>query len=97
MTRIGQKLAAVLGDVKDNLNTGWQDVYGGLGLESRVAARLHWDKTLSDTGIQVQSRGSEIELKGTVQTAEQRRRAVDLAETTAGVERVIDSLELSGN
>jgi len=95
MTCIGSKLAAVAGDLKENLGVGWQGVYNGMGLEGRVAARLHWDKNLADAKIQVKAAGAEIELKGTVQNQEQRRRALDLAETTWGVERVSDSLELA--
>ena len=37
--------------------------------------------------------GKEIELKGKVQDLTQRRRAVELAETTAGVEKVTDLLQ----
>jgi hypothetical protein len=96
MSRIGKKLASVAGDLKEHLGSGWQGVYNGMGLEARVAARLRWDKSLADMTIHVKATGGEIELKGTVQNAEQRRRAVDLAESTAGVERVNDSLELSG-
>lgn len=96
MTRIGKKLAGVAGDLKEHLGSGWQGVYGGMGVEARVAARLHWDKSLSDASIHVKATGAEVELKGTVQTQEQKRRAVDLAETTAGVERVDDALELNG-
>jgi hypothetical protein len=94
MTGIGKKLAALAGDLKANLGSGWQGVYNGMGLEARVAARLHWDKSLAEATIHVKAAGAEIELKGTVHNQDQRRRALDLAETTAGVERVTDSLEL---
>jgi hypothetical protein len=94
MTRIGSKLVGVAADIKDNMGVGTQGLYCGLGVEARIAARLHWDKSLADTSIQVHANGGEVELKGTVQNQEQKRRAVELAENTVGVERVQDSLEI---
>ncbi len=64
-------------------------------LDSRVAARLRWDKTLSDVEIQVRADGGVVELKGTVREAAQRQRAIELAESTMGVQRVTDSLEVA--
>jgi hypothetical protein len=76
----------------------WQMVRAGLDditLDSRVSARLRWDKGLADTPIQVHTTGGVVELRGTVRDLNQRRRAVDLAENTIGVEKVVDALELS--
>jgi osmotically-inducible protein OsmY len=95
MTRIGKKLAAVAGEIQENLGGGWQGLYDGMSLEARIAARLHWDRNLADSVLHVKATGTEIELKGSVQTHEQKRRAVELAETTAGVERVTDDLEVT--
>jgi hypothetical protein len=61
-------------------------------LEGRITARLHWDKSLSGAAIQVYAAGETVELRGTVASQEQRQRAVQLAETTAGVEHVSDLL-----
>jgi hypothetical protein len=95
MNRIGKKLAAVAGDIKDNLGGGWQGLYNSMGPEGRVATRVHWDKNLAEAKIQVKASGSDIELTGNVQNQEQKRRAVELAETTAGVDRVTDNLEVA--
>jgi len=62
-------------------------------IEARVIARLKWDRELSDTPIDVKATGSVIELAGKVGGAEQRRRAVELAQTTQGVDKVVDRLE----
>ncbi len=62
-------------------------------LDARVSIRLRWDKNLADMPIQVSSKGAVVELKGAVRDLDQRRRAVEIAESTAGVEKVVDALE----
>jgi osmotically-inducible protein OsmY len=95
LTRIGQKVQsrteAVTGDLKNTAAASWH-IIGDSGVESRVAARLRWDKELAGAAIDVLSSGSGVELRGRVATFEQRRRAVMLAESTTGVEGVQDSL-----
>jgi hypothetical protein len=100
MARLGHKLLAKaesLGPEADGrLNRGWQAMRSGLDgmpLDARVTSRLHWDKSLAETDIQVRVEGGLVELKGTVRDAAQRQRAVELAEATVGVEKVTDSLE----
>ena len=61
---------------------------------ARVTARLRYEKTLANTSIQVVASESGIELKGKVQNAAQKKRAVQLAESTTGVDRVTESLEV---
>jgi osmotically-inducible protein OsmY len=65
-----------------------------MALDARVSARLRWDKTLSSEQIHVQATGGIIELKGRVRDLNQRRRAVELAESTVGTEQVLDLLEI---
>jgi osmotically-inducible protein OsmY len=60
-----------------------------------VAARLRWDKSLEGSDIQIQVNEKTVELQGTVENLLQRRRAVDLAESTVGVAKVDDRLEVS--
>jgi hypothetical protein len=67
---------------------------GSDNIQERVSLRLRWEKLLADTNIEVVATGKEIELKGNVKTAEQRTRAIELAEATAGVERVLVSLTM---
>ncbi len=61
---------------------------------ARVTARLRYEKSLSGTSIQVAAIESGLELKGKVQSAAQKKRAVELAESTTGVDRVTESLEV---
>jgi len=95
LTRIGKKVQAraeaVTGDVKSSAATSWHAV-SEFGVEARVAARLRWDRELTGASIEVVHVGSGVELRGTVRSWEQRRRAIMLAESTVGVEGVKDSL-----
>jgi hypothetical protein len=87
-------LEHVSGGAQGKMATAWRGLLpGGCDtLEGRVAARLHWEKSLSGAQIQVLVKGEAVELRGTVASQEQKQRAVQLAETTAGVERVSDLL-----
>ncbi len=95
LTHIGQKLASGLGEAKQSLEVGWQGVVPVIGLEARVAARLHWDKALAGAAIEVKASGAEVELTGTVQDLTQQHRAAELAEGTTGVEKVTNNLQVS--
>src|SRR5262249_53330210 len=77
-----------LANTLEALRTGWY----GVPLDARVSSRLHSDKKLADVSIQVRASGGIVELRGTVADLSQRRRAVELAETTLGVDNVIDAL-----
>ncbi len=95
--RIGRKVL----DRAHVATAGFQEklsgLKGNLGLHERVSHRLRWDKALAELTVEVNGTGAEVELKGIVKTADQKRRAVELAETTAGVERVSDSLQVQGD
>jgi osmotically-inducible protein OsmY len=102
IVRVGQKLSvraeSLAGDQAGGLNKSWQSVRNSwqeTTLAGRVTARLSWDKKLAEVQIQASATGSTVELKGTVHDAEQRQRAVELAETTTGVDKVTDALEVA--
>lgn len=61
-------------------------------LESRIRQRLQSDKALVDTSIEVIVDDKNVELKGNLPTPDQMRRAVELAESTVGVDNVTNSL-----
>jgi osmotically-inducible protein OsmY len=73
-----------------------QSIRGGIGefaVDAKVAARLHWDKELEGTSIQVGALGGGVvKLSGTVSSMEARQHAVHLARTTTGVSNVVDEL-----
>ena len=62
-------------------------------LLNRVTQRIHWDKQLVSSTLQlvVQADGT-VHLRGSVLDEAARARAVDLAENTVGVTRVVDEL-----
>ena len=72
------------------LATSWQ----AMTLDARVSARLRWDKTLAEEKIHVTASGGVVALTGTVRDLAHRRRAVELAESTLGTEKVDDSLNV---
>jgi len=63
----------------------------------RVYARIHWDKKLTDSVIEleVQSDGTTT-LRGAVADAGAKKRAVILARDTVGVTTVVDELSVAG-
>jgi hypothetical protein len=102
LARVGRKAAEktkwLRCDLGTNLVPGWQGLRSNLdeaGLDARVACRLRWDRSLADLPIEVHAHGRVIELKGTVHDLNERCRAVELAESTLGVEKVKDLLEVT--
>jgi BON domain len=100
LSRIGRKIVdratAQTDTSPGRLPGSLQSIRGGwyeITVDARVASRLRWDKNLEGSPIQVQSLGSSsVKLTGTVATLELRQRAVRLADSTVGVETVIDEL-----
>ena len=102
MVRLGRKLTAHAeawtSDPDGGVHKGWETVRNGwqeTALAGRVTARLRWDKKLADAQIQASATAGRVELKGKVRDPEQRRRAVELAESTTGVDKVTDALEVA--
>lgn len=64
-----------------------------MGVPSRVYSRLHWDKSLVNSKIEVHPvRGGAVLLRGTVPDTEMKNRALALASETVDVTSVIDEL-----
>ena len=98
LSRIGRKVVerantATTG-LRDKLKGFPTGTLTGNELHDRVILRLRWEKLLAELPFEVTVQGKEIELKGTVKTPEQRARAVELAESTLGVERVLVNLSI---
>ena len=101
LARVGRKVVAkveaLTGNADSKLTKGLQALRGEWDeapVDGRVAARLRWDKELADAQIEVFSEGGVLKLRGTVHDLAQRRRAVELAESTAGVQQIVDILEV---
>ena len=95
--RLGRKVLdrtqVALSPLRDGFDHTLRGV-GSAGLKARVQQRLQTDKALLEAKVDVVVTENEVELKGTVKREEQRRRAVELAEATIGVERVTDHLQV---
>jgi osmotically-inducible protein OsmY len=92
-----ERAEALAADVRQGLPGDWKNMPAALdtaGIEARVAARLRWDQGLSEVPIRVEASGSTVTLHGAVRDLTQRRRALELAASTAGVARVEDKLEM---
>jgi len=93
---IGRKLLDRANVATGSVEQNWTKTPSRFVIDLRVKNRLRWDKALADVAIEVQTTETAVELKGTVPTEELARRAMDLAESTAGVEKVVNSLRVQG-
>lgn len=96
--KIAAKFDGMTEGLRDKLNNGWGAVRSSVsetGLNNRVSLRLRWDRDMDGADVQVRlTSPGAIELTGVVADLTQRRRAVELAQTTVGVESVLDQLRL---
>jgi hypothetical protein len=95
--RLGTKVDMLTGGAESRLANGWKAVRANLddmALDTRVSARLLWDKEMEGSHVQVQASDGEIILQGTVRDLVQKKRATLLSETTVGVDKVTDNLEV---
>ena len=94
--KVSAKFDGVTEGMRGKLRSGAGAVRGSVieaSLDSRVALRLRWDKDMAGAEVEVVPVGpGVVELHGTVSDLRQRRRAVELAGTTVGVENVLDKL-----
>lgn len=102
LARVAHKTSAkfdgVTGRLRDKLHNGWGAVRSSVSdasLDGRVSLRLRWDNELAGADVQVRLAGpGVVELTGSVADLAQRRRAIELAQTTIGVESVLDHLSV---
>ena len=97
LSRIGRKLGAhaknSAGDVGGKIDLSWAGKREP-NLHDKVHDRLRFENTLIDASFEVIVKNKEVELKGAVKTPSQKQRAVELAETVAGVDKVTDSITI---
>ena len=97
LSRIGRKVAVhaknSAGDIGAKLDFSWAGKREP-SLQEKIQDRLRFDSTLTEITFDVQVWDKEVVLKGTVKSATQKQRAIELAETVASVERVTDTIEV---
>jgi hypothetical protein len=96
LASIGHKLAERAEGFSDQIQKQWSILPGHIGLGARVKNRLRWDKNLADCTIEVVIEEKNVELKGTVASPDQVQRAMELAQSTVDVEKVVNSLQVGG-
>jgi hyperosmotically inducible periplasmic protein len=98
---LGDKVDRGVRAVESRLRETWGDVKRAthrMTVEGRVYARLYWDKSLSDATLKIETKdGGVVVLKGSVPSREAKRRAVELAQSTVGVNETTDELAVAPN
>lgn len=104
---VGERVGERVQDVGRGLKRGVQDLGAGvrkrfdvvrtdvqrMGTHSRVYSRLHWDRSLHHSNIEVHMlRGGSVLLWGTVPDKKAKDRALEIARHTMGVTSVVDEL-----
>lgn len=96
LSRIGRKVAAHAkessGELGTKIDLRWTGIKREPALQEKIQDRLRFENTLNDVALEVVVKDKQVELKGIVKTPSQRQRAVELADTVAGVEKVVDSI-----
>ncbi len=96
---IGDKVNRGVQSVESKFRETWGDVKRvthRMTIQGRVYARLYWDKSLTDAPFQIEAKdGGVVVLKGSVASAEAKHRAVELAQTTVGVNEAVDELGIA--
>ncbi len=101
--KIGERLDEAYQDAKGGLKKAGESIRGeyaktkasvhDMGIEARIYGRLHWDKSLKNATIDLSvANAGVVTLEGAVASEKAKLRAVDLAQETEGVERVVDHL-----
>ncbi len=80
--------------VKEQYHRALESVHG-LGEHGRIYARFHWDKHLQQAKIEITVKRGVATLTGTVPTAKAKAKAIELAEDTVGINKVIDHLTVT--
>jgi osmotically-inducible protein OsmY len=98
---IGEKVDRGVRAVESRLRETWGDIKRAthrMTVQGRVYARLYWDKSLADSSIQIEPKDKGvIVLKGSVPSREAKRRAVELSDSTVGVNETVDELGIAPN
>lgn len=68
---------------------------GDVALTAKVKGKIALDDTLDGTGINVDTEGAVVTLRGSVANTRQRQRALQLARETEGVRSVVDRIDVT--
>lgn len=92
----GSRLHVMSGGALDRFSCGWSELrtrsVPDKALCDRVTCRLRLDKALTDSPLVVEVKGTSVTLRGNLADQAIKQRALDLAQTTLGVEQVVDEM-----
>jgi osmotically-inducible protein OsmY len=95
VTTIKKGAASAGGAIKEKF-AKTKDSIVAMGIEGRVYSRLHWDKALVGSKIDLSApKSGVIALTGTVTDEKAKTKAVELTRDTVGVTEVQDHLTIS--
>jgi len=81
--------------IKDQYNKARTSIHN-MGVSSRVYGRLHWDKALNGSKVDIDVKEDGVAtLTGVVPDLKAKAKAVDLTRDTVGVTQVIDQLTIT--
>jgi osmotically-inducible protein OsmY len=96
---VGERIGNAIDQVSSGVQQAWQQVKEAgnrMGVEARVYARLRWDKAIHSATIDIEvPKAGTVVLKGSVADAAAKKKAVELANDTIGVDQVIDQLAVA--
>jgi hyperosmotically inducible periplasmic protein len=97
LDEIGRKLKRGIDKAEDAVREGFhktRDSVHSMGVTARVYGRLHWDKSLHTSTLNIKVEDGVATISGSVPTAEAKTKAVTLAAETVGVTKVVDELTI---
>jgi hypothetical protein len=98
--RTGERLDQVCGGSRGKMSDSWSAARGcwtDAALDGRVATRLRWDKTLTNTSIDVKTAApGVVRLRGKVADQATHEHVLDVAAATTGVEKIVDEVTVEG-
>jgi len=93
---IGERIGARIDRFTEDLREGWDSLrkrIDQMGVQGRVYGRLRWDKHLDSTQLDIDvQQDNTVILRGQVASPAAKKKAVELANDTVGVTRVVDEL-----
>ena len=66
-------------------------------LTAKIKSKMALDDTIDSSGIDVDTTGTVVTVRGSVATKAQRERVLQLARETAGVTSVLDQVKVKGS
>ncbi len=91
--KIRRSIDKAEGAVREGFHKTRESVHS-MGVAARIYGRLHWDKALQTSNLNVKVEEGVATISGSVPTAAARAKAVTLTAETVGVNKVINELTI---